>query len=225
MIRVLDVCNLKEIVMGKISCIALVASALWLGIGIDSTPDGSFQLTAQKAEAKNGGGNGDGNGGGKGGGNGGGKGGGKGNANDGGKGKEKSADKRGERASKLASKAGKRNHRSELRGLNSLNRNVNGLINSSSPQIAAFRDLFYDGDNLRKPADIENFASLLGLPADTPADEVTATLQEVLGDLSEGAVAEVESMLTQRLTEFKSLPVDENGNIIRSGDDDEDKEG
>ena len=196
--------------MGKILSIALVASVLWFGVSIDSTPDGSFQLSAPKAEAKN---------------NGGGNGGGNGNADSGSKGKEKSAEKREEKAFRMASKTDKHNVRSELKGLNSLNRNINGLINSSSPHIAAFRDLFYEGDNLKKPADIEIFASLLGLPADTPAEEVTATLQEVLDDLSESAVAEVESMLNQRLTEFKSLPVDENGDVIRSDDDDENTEG
>lgn len=204
--------------MGKLIGIALIASGLWLGVGINSTPDGGFQLSVPEADAKNG----NGNGGGNGAGNDGGKGGGKGNAGGAGKGNGKSADKRGKHASKMASRADKRNLRAELRGLNSLNRNINGLINSNSPQIAAFRDLFYEGDALRKPADIENLASLLGLPPDTPAEDVTKALQGVLGDLSENAVAEVESMLNERLTEFKSLPVDDNGNIIRGGDDGED---
>lgn len=208
--------------MGKFFSIALAAAALWLGAGIDFAPDGSFQLSVPTAEAKNGG---NGNGGGNGGGNSGGKGGGNGSADNGGKGKDKSAGKRGAQASKMASRAGQPNVRSELKGLNSLNRNINGLINSNSPQIAAFRDLFYDDDHLRKPADIENLASLLGLPPNTPAEDVTATLQGVLGDLSESAVAEVESMLNERLTEFKSLPVDENGNVIRGGEDDDATEG
>lgn len=207
--------------MDKILNIALVASVLWFGVSINSTPDGSFQLSAPIAEAKNNGGNGGGNGGGEGGGNGGGKGVGSGNADNGSKGKEKSAEKQEKKASRMATKTDKHNVRAELKGLNSLNRNINGLINSNSSHIEAFRDLFYEGDNLKKPADIENIASLLGLPADTPPEEVTATLQEVLDDLSESAVAEVESMLNQRLTEFKSLPVDENGDVIRSGDDDE----
>jgi len=64
-----------------------------------------------------------------------------GNGNSGGSGSGRSNDNRGKSASAKADKEQNRNLSAELKGLNSLNRNINGLVNSSDPKMDGFRDL------------------------------------------------------------------------------------
>jgi len=68
-----------------------------------------------------------------------------GNGNSGGSGSGRSNDNRGKSSSAKADKQQNRNLGAELKGLNSLNRNINGLVNSSDPKMDGFRELL-DGE-------------------------------------------------------------------------------
>jgi hypothetical protein len=77
--------------------------------------------------------------------------GGNGNGNSGGSRSGKSNGNRDKQDTAKADKADKTNNQNlsaELKGLNSLNRNINGLINSSDPKMDGFRTLVTTGDEL-----------------------------------------------------------------------------
>jgi hypothetical protein len=104
----------------KIVNTALIASILWLGL----SSGGSDNLINFGPDAAVAAGNGGGNG------NGGGKG-----------GSNNSSENRGNSETAKADHASTGTLSSELKGLNSLKRNINGLLNSADPKMDEFRDL------------------------------------------------------------------------------------
>ena len=100
--------------------LVLITAILWVGF---ATTSGTFGLPHFGPDSAFAGKNGNGNG------------------NSGGSGSGKSNDNRGKSASAKADKENHRNLSAELKGLNSLNRNINGLVNSSDPKMDGFRAL------------------------------------------------------------------------------------
>lgn len=176
--------------------ILLTASALAL-LAVPTLAPQLPLLSASAAVAGNGNGNG------KGGGNGGGNGGGSSNASD--KSSRASQESKGGeitpkgKKAELAETAGEsprqrtRNLKAELGGLNSLKRNINGLMNSSDPRMAGIRSYVMasaalvaaeqaaklaDEALLDARRDYQNLLTDLGLPGDTTPDALEQAIAE-----------------------------------------------
>lgn len=77
----------------------------------------------------------------------------KGKSDDKGGGKDKSKDRGNDKDRGKPDNAGKSNSANELKGLNSLRRNINGLMNSSDPKMAGFRDYLLANEALANAQD------------------------------------------------------------------------
>ncbi|MCP4186546.1 MAG: hypothetical protein GY763_02980 [Gammaproteobacteria bacterium] len=156
--------------MQKVIQIFLVTSLLWLGVGPQTYSNGGISLDLPLAIAKN---------------NGGGNGNGKGNSAGG--------------AKENFRQNGHKIPRSELKDLNSLNRNINGLLNSSDAKVATFRDLFLNDDGTRKEFSVDE-----PLIDDQSLKDM---LTEHLGkEPSAEEISIVRQMLDRQFEEFKALP-------------------
>ena len=110
----------------------------------------------------------------------------KGNGNSGGSGSGRSNDNRGKSASAKADKQQNRNLSAELKGLNSLNRNINGLVNSSDPKMDGFRVLVNSDDDLSR-------------------DKLTPAIEAVLGEEPDsGWSDELISWVGGRVTDLRT---------------------
>jgi hypothetical protein len=108
-----------------------------------------------------------------------------GNGNSGGSGSGRSNDNRGKSSSAKADKQQNRNLSAELKGLNSLNRNINGLVNSSDPKMDGFRDLLDD--------------------AEPTEEELLAAIELALGEEPEsGWSDELVTWVGDRMTELRT---------------------
>lgn len=142
----------------KIIKIALISGILWIGFAAPNGPFGTVYFGPDSAYAgKNG------NGGGNGGGNG------RGNS-----GKSKSDRSNGGmnkiESSKVHEDKGP-NLSAELKSLNSLNRNINGLVNSSDPKMDAFRELVENGiESGVEPTDAELLDAMQAAFGEPPKD-------------------------------------------------------
>jgi len=126
--------NLKSTLIASAGAAAMLLAPLAV-LPVTSLPPGYAAL------AGNGNGNGGGNGNGNGNGNGGSASETHGNSGNGGQNEEKAAAREASKAAKAEAKADKpRNLNVQLGRLNSLNRNINGLMNSSDPHMAGIRD-------------------------------------------------------------------------------------
>ena len=163
-----------------------LAVFLWTGLGVDLLDDNGPRLDLRTAEAAKGGNDGGSGGGDRG------KSDGRGKSDDRGKSAE-----RGKKGGSGDDGKARKNLRAELRGLNSLGRNVNGLINSNDSKLAEFRGLFVneDGslkDNVELPDD-ETLAGMVGnyLGSEPSEDAVIDTrarleiMAEQFADLAE----------------------------------------
>lgn len=109
-----------------------------------------------------------------------------GNGNSGGSGSSRSNDNRGKSSSAKADKQQNRNLSAELKGLNSLNRNINGLVNSSDPKMDDFRDLVVDD-------------------AEPTEEELLAAIEVALGEEPEsGWSGELVTWVGERITELRT---------------------
>jgi hypothetical protein len=108
-----------------------------------------------------------------------------GNGNSGGSGSGRSNDNRGKSSSAKADKQQNRNLSAELKGLNSLNRNINGLDNSSDPKMDGFRNLLDD--------------------AEPTEEELLAAIEVALGEEPEsGWSEELVSWVGERMIELRT---------------------
>jgi hypothetical protein len=109
-----------------------------------------------------------------------------GNGNSGGSGSGRSNDNRGKSSSAKADKQKNRDLSAELKGLNSLNRNINGLVNSSDPKMDGFRDLVVDD-------------------AEPTEEELLAAIEAALGEEPEsGWTDDLVSWVGERITELRT---------------------
>ena len=109
-----------------------------------------------------------------------------GNGNSGGSGSGKSNDNRGKSSSAKADKQKNRDLGAELKGLNSLNRNINGLVNSSDPKMDGFRDLVVDD-------------------TEPTEEELLAAIEVALGEEPEsGWSDDLVSWVGERMTELRT---------------------
>jgi len=108
-----------------------------------------------------------------------------GNGNSGGSGSGRSNDNRGKSSSAKADKQQNRNLGAELKGLNSLNRNINGLVNSSDPKMESFRNLLDD--------------------TEPTEEELLAAIEVALGEAPEsGWSEELVTWVGKRMTELRT---------------------
>jgi len=116
-----------------------------------------------------------------------------GNGNSGGSGSGRSNDNRGKSSSAKADKQQNRNLSAELKGLNSLNRNINGLVNSSDPKMDGFRKLVDDDE---EPTE----------------EELLAAIEVALGEEPEsGWSDELVTWVGNRMTELRTAWNDMSG--------------
>ncbi len=139
--------------------LVLIAGILWIGFTAGTDP---LKLPQFGPDAAVAGGNGNGNGGG-GNGNGG-----NGNAGNNGKGKAGQSDSNfGQVASTKSAVNKDQNLSSELKSLNSLNRNLNGLLNSADPKMDQFREAVKTGEPVVElPTWSEEMISWIGVQVD-----------------------------------------------------------
>lgn len=84
----------------------------------------------------------------------------------------------------------------ELKGLNSLNRNINGLLNSSDPKMDAFRDL-------------------VNADAEPSEQELQDAIEVALGEPEPAAgwSAELKSWVDERVTELRNARIEKDGAV------------
>jgi len=146
--------------------LVLITAILWVGF---ATTSGTFGLPHFGPDSAFAGKNGNGNG----------------NGNSGGSGSGRSNDNRGKSSSAKADKQQNRSLSAELKGLNSLNRNINGLVNSSDPKMDGFRDLL-DG-------------------TEPTEEELLAAIEIAIGEEPEsGWSDELVSWVDERMTELRT---------------------
>ena len=149
--------------------LVLITAILWVGF---ATTSGTFGLPHFGPDSAFAGKNGNGNG--------------NGNGNSGGSGLGRSNDNRGKSSPAKADKQKNRNLSAELKGLNSLNRNINGLVNSSDPKMDGFRNLVDDD-------------------AEPTEEELLAAIGVALGEEPEsGWSEELVTWVGKRMTELRT---------------------
>ena len=138
----------------KVIKIALISGILWIGFAAPNGPFGTLHFGPDSAYAGkngNGGGNGPGNSGKS-----------KSDRSNGGMNKIESSKVHEEKDPNLSA---------ELKSLNSLNRNINGLVNSSDPKMDAFRDLVKNGiENGGEPSEEELIKAMQAAFGEPPKD-------------------------------------------------------